>query len=69
MTYTVIDDWKAKYGALLVVEMGDPSGEHESFTTTFFVTSATLAADVVTLIAVSEEVPQLKNPLTYYTDA
>jgi hypothetical protein len=62
MTGTVIDDWKAKYGAVLVAEMGDPSGEQESFTTTFFVTSANLAADVVTLIAVSEEVRQLKIP-------
>lgn len=62
MTGTVIDDWKAKYGAVLVAEMGDPSGERESFTTTFFVTSATLAADVITIIAVSEEVRQLKIP-------
>lgn len=66
MTGTVVDDWKAKYGAKLVAEMGDPAGENESFTTTFFVTSATLASDVVTLIAVSEEVRQMKiaSPIT-----
>lgn len=62
MTGTLVDDWKAKYGAILVAEMGDPTGDKESFSTTFFVTSSTLAADVVTLIAVSEEVRQLKIP-------
>lgn len=62
MTGTIIDDWKAKYGAELVAEMGDPSGEQVSFVTTFFVTSATLAADVVTVIALSEEIRQFKIP-------
>jgi len=62
MTGTVIDDWKAKYGARLVAEMGDPEGEKESFSTVFFVTSATLGSDVVTLIAVSEEVRRMKIP-------
>lgn len=46
-TGTVIDDWKAKYGASLVAEMGDPNGNAGTFKTDFFVTSAMLAGDVL----------------------
>ncbi|EPL8679512.1 tail length tape measure protein [Klebsiella michiganensis] len=62
MTGTIIDDWKTKYGAVLVAEMGNPQGHGSAFKTTFFVTSATLAGDVITLIAVSEEVRRFKIP-------
>lgn len=62
MTGTVIDDWQTKYGAVLVAEMGDPQGEEIAFKTTFFVTSATLAGDVITVIAVSDELRQFKIP-------
>lgn len=61
-TGTVIDDWKAKYGASLVAEMGDPNGNAGTFKTDFFVTSAMLAGDVVTVIAVSEDVRRFKIP-------
>lgn len=62
MTGTIIDDWKAKYGASLVAEMGDPNGNAGTFKTTFFVTSAMLAGDVITVIAVSEDVHRFKIP-------
>ena len=62
ITGTIIDDWKAKYGASLVAEMGDPQGNAGTFKTTFFVTSAMLAGDVVTVIAVSEDVRRFKIP-------
>ncbi|HBT4785518.1 TPA: tail length tape measure protein [Klebsiella variicola subsp. variicola] len=62
MTGVIIDDWKAKYGAKLVAEMGDPQGNETAFKTTFFITSATLAGDVITVVAVSEEVRRFKIP-------
>jgi hypothetical protein len=62
MTGTVIDDWKTKYGSALLAELGDPQGNNTSFKTPFFVTSATLASDVITVVAVSEEVRRFKLP-------
>lgn len=62
MTGTIIDDWGAKYSATLVAEMGNPQGNADSFKTTFFVTSATLSGDVVTVIAISEEIRKFKIP-------
>ncbi|HDP7023433.1 TPA: tail length tape measure protein [Escherichia coli] len=62
ITGTIIDDWKTKYGAALVAEMGDPQGNSGTFKTTFFVTSAVLAGDVITVIAVSEDVRIFKIP-------
>ncbi|MDP4423346.1 hypothetical protein QS100_19890, partial [Escherichia coli] len=31
ITGTIIDDWKTKYGAALVAEMGDPQGNSGTF--------------------------------------
>lgn len=61
-TGTVVDDWKAKYGAALTAEMGDPQGHETAFKTAFFVTSATQSSDIVTVIAVSEDVRRFKIP-------
>ncbi|MDV1094975.1 tail length tape measure protein (plasmid) [Raoultella ornithinolytica] len=62
MTGVVIDDFQAKYGTTLVAEMGNPQGNETAFKTSFFITSATLAGDVITVVAVSEEVRRFKIP-------
>lgn len=59
-TGTVTDEWAIKYGAIIRAEMGDPDGQESVFSTSFFVTSATLAGDVVTVIALSNETVPFK---------
>ncbi|PIJ43302.1 tail length tape measure protein [Tatumella sp. OPLPL6] len=67
----IADDYKAKYGAKMVAEIGDPSGQESSYKENFFITSAPVEGDVVTVIATTEDIYRLKTPSTrswLYTD-
>lgn len=58
----LVDEMGARYGAELVAELGDPTGQRGAYTETFFVTSAPASGDVVRIIAVSADLKRLKTP-------
>jgi len=58
----LMDEMGARYGAALVAELGDPTGQRGAYRETFFVTSAPASGDVVRIIAVSADLKRLKTP-------
>jgi len=67
----IADDYKVKYGSTMTAELGDPSGKQPSYKETFFITSAPVAGDVVTVTATSADTYRLKTPSAkswLYTD-
>lgn len=58
----LVDEMGARFGAVLVAELGDPTGQRGAYTETFFVTSAPASGDVVRIIAVSADLKRLKTP-------
>ncbi|MDT0178128.1 tail length tape measure protein [Enterobacter sp. BRE11] len=58
----LVDEMGARYGATLVAELGDPTGQRGAYKETFFVTSAPASGDVVRIIAVSQDLKRLKTP-------
>lgn len=61
-TGSIVDDYKAVYGATLVVETGDPTGDKKTLKETFFVTSASAQGDVVQIVAVHSDLKRVKTP-------
>lgn len=58
----LVDEMGARYGATLVAELGDPTGQRGAFKETFFVTSAPANGDVVRIISLSADLKRLKTP-------
>lgn len=61
-TGSIVDEYKAAYGAKLVVETGDPTGDRKTVKETFFVTSAPAQGDVVQITAILDALKTIKTP-------
>lgn len=57
----LVDELGARYGAKMVAELGDPTGQRGAFKETFFVTSAPASGDVVRIISLSDDLKRLKT--------
>jgi len=63
-TGSITDDFKAAYGATLVVEFGDPTGARGTIKETFFVTSAPARGDVIEIVGVSMDLKRVKTAVS-----